>query len=497
MDDSLAEPGRFQPPSLAAPDAENEEELDEDEDGPDWSSVPAPTSSRAAGFIPKRGEKDFEPRSATGTGAGTGLQQHLLDKSRNAMFTALSGPRGATNRTMSHAVWLPAICRAHVIVTRRKHFATLGTSITRDGHTKRLELLPEESLYLVERGSMFCWKQLSPDDAYPAELQDDSPPPGIPLSVQQAYAEMIGQDGLTLDHYQVYAYLKRLGYNVLRSRPAELSSKPSWWWRLWSRLLHPLRSLCSQFYAAIISPPFWVKSNWWLPRLYQGWFPARDYRTLFSRLQFIPNGHGVPLQQSRQISQSTKQSPYTIFYDVYKPASVFRRTNELRPVPDFQVVVVNARTTPMPTIHELTRLFHDAQEWPAAAPKHSIASSGNKLGNAQPKPSTLPRQKATVSAAGVPTNLSSERIANGAANTAVPALTKTPTAPVAPPWLPLFYNIWPFGHSAPAAPTRRPNPFVALRAGTKSIVIAVVDAGTITCYRFNQGDFASWPMVPS
>ncbi|KAJ6599245.1 hypothetical protein DFH09DRAFT_1071020 [Mycena vulgaris] len=60
-------------------------------------------------------------------------------------------------------------------------------------------LLPEEALYLVERGSMVCTKH------------------GGPISVQQAYADMLGHD-IPFEAYQVYAYLKRLGYNVTRYR---------------------------------------------------------------------------------------------------------------------------------------------------------------------------------------------------------------------------------------------------------------------------------------
>jgi tRNA-splicing endonuclease subunit Sen54 len=58
---------------------------------------------------------------------------------------------------------------------------------------KRLELLPEEALYLIERGSLFCW------------INSES---GPPLSVQQAFAEIIGKDNLTLERYQVQSLLQ-------------------------------------------------------------------------------------------------------------------------------------------------------------------------------------------------------------------------------------------------------------------------------------------------
>jgi tRNA-splicing endonuclease subunit Sen54 len=75
---------------------------------------------------------------------------------------------------------------------------------------KRLELLPEETLYLMEKGALFCWKASREDSDAPGEdetedkdVEWDSASQGAPMSVQQAYAEMIGREALTLDRYQV------------------------------------------------------------------------------------------------------------------------------------------------------------------------------------------------------------------------------------------------------------------------------------------------------
>ncbi len=65
---------------------------------------------------------------------------------------------------------------------------------------KRLELLPEEALYLVERGAMFCWKPTDLPLRPTAHLDDME---GVPMSAQQAYAEMIGSCDLTSEKYQV------------------------------------------------------------------------------------------------------------------------------------------------------------------------------------------------------------------------------------------------------------------------------------------------------
>jgi tRNA-splicing endonuclease subunit Sen54 len=69
---------------------------------------------------------------------------------------------------------------------------------------KRLELLPEEAIYLIERGTLFCWKEINLVlDGTFSEMEDVQ---GAPMSVQQAYSEMIGQEGLSLEKYQVSGY---------------------------------------------------------------------------------------------------------------------------------------------------------------------------------------------------------------------------------------------------------------------------------------------------
>ena len=39
------------------------------------------------------------------------------------------------------------------------------------------------------------------------------------------------------------------------------------------------------------------------------------------------------------------------------------------------------------------------------------------------------------------------------------------------------------------------NPFFALKSGKRNVVLAVVDAGTTTMFRFIDGRFEEWPMV--
>lgn len=80
----------------------------------------------------------------------------------------------------------------------------------------RVWLLPEEVIYLLERGTI--------DVRWPAD-EDDEDKMGLPMSLQGAYAAFIGLEnesggGLTFEEYSVYAGLKRSGYSVHRA--------PSW-----------------------------------------------------------------------------------------------------------------------------------------------------------------------------------------------------------------------------------------------------------------------------
>lgn len=100
-------------------------------------------------------------------------------------------------------------------MARGTHFSTLGHSALRQPEPnpdstkaqKRLELMPEEALYLMERGSLFCWKDndvsASVKDELGSDLDDCNVSIGAPMSVQQAFTEMIGVDGLQVQHYLV------------------------------------------------------------------------------------------------------------------------------------------------------------------------------------------------------------------------------------------------------------------------------------------------------
>jgi tRNA-splicing endonuclease subunit Sen54 len=87
----------------------------------------------------------------------------------------------------------------------------------------RVWLLPEEALYLLERGSVdIRWPAsisgaATGDDDCGKTGEVEEEELGIPMSLQGAYTYFIGRGGLTLERFNVFTGLKRLGYTILRA----------------------------------------------------------------------------------------------------------------------------------------------------------------------------------------------------------------------------------------------------------------------------------------
>ncbi|KIJ64666.1 hypothetical protein HYDPIDRAFT_175586 [Hydnomerulius pinastri MD-312] len=490
MDDVLERPSPQQPSSK---DHNEEDQSSGDEDGGlDWTKLPGPGTT-ARPVIPKRGEKDFEPTQE----GGSGLQLHVLDRARGAMVEALRAGRSISSKSISYGIWYPSIDRVHVTTARGIHFSTMGHSVARGVSSsdnpgdneadrplnhisgsklpKRLELLPEEAIYLVERGALFCYKPIAQESIPGDSLSPEEISPGSPMSVQQAFAEMIGREGMTLERYQVYAYLKRLGFVLTRADPPTID------------------------YPVAAPPSLPITRSLDQPRTVWHRLAALFSRLdVFKALRFIPCGHLVPLHKSslsetRSIpspeSVASASSPYKVFFHVYKPSTPFRKTAP--PAPDFYVVVVNARTTAMPSLHELTSLFYVLPEMPLPPPrKRGIQASTKKPNNVptvkSPSSNVLGQASHDSSRTAHPPIQSSSQSAQPQSPTLFQHLTS---------FIPLFRTTAPKQITTPTFVPNRPNPFLALKTGTKTIVVAAVDSGSISFFRFGEGVFEEWPMA--
>lgn len=379
-----------------------------------------------------------------------------------------------------------------------------------------VQLLPEEALYLIERGSMFCRKASSSDYSLAPEAFEQA----IPMTLQEAYAEMIGKEDTTLERYlvnsfcliprifqalnvicKVFSYLKRLGYIVTRAQPpSEFYPKAQKSDLFLKAKTTPLISRLFHFVTRPLHSLFSSTLDWWKPLPLTGFF--RRFTTtycesfllksnswpehtlsasMFARLRLFKLGFSLPLHRSPQ--QDEPDTPYKVFYNLYKPGVAFAKTNP-RP-PDFQIVVVkyvislapasvtrrlrqySARTTPMPTLHELSNLFDELPELPLPGPRQrrspGTASSTNIPSSSQGK-NVTPETTASLS----------KRIQS---------------------WLFALFKIKTNSMKSSQPRPWRPNPFQVLKHGKKIIVVAAVDSGMISFYRFGQGVFEEWPMM--
>ncbi|KAF2471981.1 uncharacterized protein BDR25DRAFT_221589 [Lindgomyces ingoldianus] len=313
--------------------------------------------------LPKRGDKDFEPHA-------TSLQLSNLEASRQAMHGVLSWQRIHTPKKHLLGLYDPGHNMASVERAKGENFQTIG-------QTKGITtwLLPEEALFLIEKGSLDCrWPVTKPTED---EDSTSKPQEGTPMSLQGAYAAFIGFEGgvggkLTLEMYTVYASLKRTGYVVFRTgswddnrpglQPSEhtalehtsTNSSPqrsSFFVEIWRRLgRHDTEDLSKRLQCG--------------PMVKLGLY--RSYTDIYRLLEIIhTHDHKAPPMFTLE---PDSLNPFRVTFDVYKPAGKFKKT--ARGEPDYRVAVINARETSVPTAAQLNDLL-------ATTPYNAFKSDGN------------------------------------------------------------------------------------------------------------------------
>ncbi|GAA5960559.1 hypothetical protein JCM21900_002842 [Sporobolomyces salmonicolor] len=466
-------------------------------------------------FIPKRGEKDFEPLAASSSFPPSSkeatLSQHQLNtlhESRTALYQALSsGSRHHSSRAHNSFTWRPeldggrATCDAG-IATYGVHFGNLGHF---NPERKQVELLPEEALYMVERGAIELWKEGEPGAR-------------VPMSVQQAWGELMGHSELTPERYQVYAFLKRLGYVLVRARPIPGVERPeptrpfSLYHASRQALILPFTSTRDLVLHLVHSLRTWFTTSFASRvRLIvtravggrEGCFASlvsgrrwATYDQIFSRLQIIPSGHDAPLPRAslpHTPSELTPlvplpphckpdlpdlaEHPYQPFFHMYKPVTKYKKSNP--PPPDFRIVVINGATTPMPDLFEFTDMFNSVpfpSEDTLLPPPPVVRALGPPQAGSTPRPRPPRRHggPAPAPAAPAPPPTPFQRLL-----ARIPVLSRYGACPAAPA----------------RPPKKKPSPYPRLKTGRRSILVAVVDNGTTSILRFSETEFAKLPWV--
>ena len=248
------------------------------------------------------------------------------------------------------------------------HFAKIGQVLSakedplvEDGlRGQRLWLLPEEVIYMLERGSL--------DVRWPASDVDESGN-GLPMSLQGAYAMFIGDEArpgtLTLEKYSVYAGLKRAGYTVLRAPTWNAPDLP-----LGSECFppRPQRTWMAGLSSFIPLVPTWFYRDSSTSEEHRTEGPLvqdslyRSYADIYRKLALVrfhdPTLHFYPTipYDDDELDSANPEPSLRVTYHVWKPGSQTFKKSAPGP-PDFRVAVINARETTVPTLEQLASLL--------------------------------------------------------------------------------------------------------------------------------------------
>jgi tRNA-splicing endonuclease subunit Sen54 len=340
-------------------------------------------TSKPGQKIPKRGEKDFEPH-------GTKHQDGILAASREAMHDALDytrvhmpkshirgfyyGEEGMRRDDAVDEEWRQGLDDDHVVVVdswKGPHFRSIGKT-TLGKPNPSLWLLPEEALYLVERGNLDLWWPTRSsircilgdegDDVINDDENLEEKDEGVPLSLQAAYSLLIGEDGargkVSLERYTVYSNLKRTGYVVFKA--------PEY---------NPIISGKEQGYQAIQEPAAniftWLFGRLFAKEIEHAKFGPlvkpgmyRSYDSIYQQIAIIPRHK--PSAIPTGLSPSS-ENPFRVVYLLWKASRIptFAKSNPGNP--DFRVAIADARSSSVPSLVQMTSLL-ESTPWDPPTP---------------------------------------------------------------------------------------------------------------------------------
>jgi tRNA-splicing endonuclease subunit Sen54 len=595
-------------PSKLQVEGQNDASSDSgDEDAPDYSQLSylaakalqqgaaaiQVTDETFAPFIPKRGEKDFEP-------TGFEAQARALEKSRKAMFDVIRCERLVGSKTISIATWEPSLNRAVVELARGSVFSSMGVARRvnvlkngndedldqiyhleegnneRDGVWKegifyertrsRLELLPEEVLYLIERGSLECRIRVrrkfdstrsASTEKIDYDVDGSESRDWVPMSVQQAFATMLFKDDLTRERYQLYAYLKRLGYVIQRKSIADslrsaaalrrgvkatdgsidtqgIIADPQHPLRLvtmFDLLLYPLRRISQMCLYGLqhLSSSLHDALQWLRNCVSRSSATVTSsdgagrgllgiggkkwgrYDEVFNRLRIVPSGHSHHLP-SRPKAQSNDEVPEIFFY-AWRPATRFKKTDP--PLPEYRIAVVDARKTTLPSLYAFQTLMEgvpttltseDVKEMDEGEQREWKRAQEEKKRNDESYGRGAVKKLKADKAASDKLRLEareSDRSLLQQSRAQMIVLSRRIVSFVQS--VNHCFTLLPPGCASTAShrrtlypSTSRPRPinvFPPLKAGRKSVIVAVNDCGTTSLLRFGESEFDRWRLA--
>ncbi|CEP07379.1 hypothetical protein [Parasitella parasitica] len=282
------------------------DDTEQDEFLVDYSQLIKKKSSKKS-QAPKRGEK---------ANAANTANQEQLAASRQALFDSISHTVAPPNNTSKGRLDLSSPYYTTITKIKGAHLHSMGFS-----HQGAITLFPEEAAFLVARNALTVTR----NHHDPVSFED--------------FCELLcecGDGWITFEKYQAYAYLKRLGYIVMRSKKLAVAMATQI-----PANQQPPPSIFKLFLDAIT---YWIKPKQQRPLVWD--YRCTSYSQIYSTLQIIPS------------------SPwYKPFYaplcpafdwDVYKPSAAWKKKDPGDP--DFRVLVRNMSER-MPTLYEQSQFF--------------------------------------------------------------------------------------------------------------------------------------------
>lgn len=348
----------------------------------------ASLTSKSNSQLPKRGDKDFERH-------GTRHQDNTLAASRRAMHDVLDYTRTHNPRTHIRGFyygiesfsrdevvpkeWRQGLEDDHVVVLeswKGPHFKTMGKHSLGQKHSS-LWLLPEEALYLIERGNLdLWWPSISSFKGVVEEGEDKSEcksrsqldqeekDEGLPMSLQAAYSMLIGEDNqkgkIGLERYTVYVNLKRIGYMVCRA--------PEW---------DPIAPALDREQVARASQESQNIFNWLFGKLFAeekvthslhgplvkpGMY--RSFNSIYRQIAIVPRHKPSALPHNLT---ATPELPYRVVFDLWKPSRIAKISKTNPGPPDFRMAIADARFSTVPNLAQMTSLLESTKLDPPSA----------------------------------------------------------------------------------------------------------------------------------
>ncbi|ORY95360.1 hypothetical protein BCR43DRAFT_515487 [Syncephalastrum racemosum] len=291
---------------------------DTDEEPGDFSTL---LRRSQRGKAPRRGTKAFPSKEQ---------QEEALETSRDALFELIGETKRVHPKSTSQGVLNRETGETTIVKSKGAHLHAMGHTVK--GQTV---LFPEEAAWLLNMHNLIV-----------------TDPEGMSCHFEDYCTLMFtSADGwINFEKYQTYAYLRRLGYFVLRHRPPAPVSRPhthpsllvTWCSWLWGILNRMVRSIFRYFVG-------------FRSLVHHGVFNTNE--DVYKRLRIID---AQPWE-----SKETVESAAEFHWDVYRPHPKWKKKDP--GTPDFCVAVTSPREA-LPTLADYQALFQST--WQHAGARH-------------------------------------------------------------------------------------------------------------------------------